>query len=486
MDLGSTAAGVARAGAGRGARDVHLGLCVSRAKHDLGPTRRVSSPIKRSRSWPAAASTAPSSSPNSSVTVPASTRIYVRFGLAWEAAEEAHLRSFLETLTGPALRPLVVVDVPIAAVYGSHWSLSGEDVPDEGTTDDAVYLPGRNLLLLALPSVWCALHGVHTIALGTLKGNPFPDATDTFFAEFSTLVRAGHGPRLGGRHAIRRARQGRRRRAGTRSGARAHLLVHRPARRAPLRPVQQVRRAPASVSQPPRSRTPPTTRIDDGEPRRDSNGSGLRGAGLVRPRRSGRVAAGRPGAHRRRPPAWRRDVAGRPLARAGGPGRAHRRLDRLRSPTKRSTGTAIDGRFVDLRDHPLQRDHWWGSAEFEAAFGRLSINDILARICADFGDRRRLHAGPSRSAPSPDRNCASRCCSSSTPTARPSGGPPTGGRQLGASIRAAGLDVRCRHARRRRRRPRRGQRRSGAARRRPATPSTCSARPAPSWASTPA
>jgi ADP-heptose:LPS heptosyltransferase len=44
-----------------------------------------------------------------------------------------------------------------------------------------------------------------------------------------------------------------------------------------------------------------------------------------------------------------------------------------------------DGRFVDLRDHPLQRDHWWGSAEFEATFGALSINEILARICADFG-----------------------------------------------------------------------------------------------------
>jgi hypothetical protein len=41
-------------------------------------------------------------------------------------------------------------------------------------------------------------------------------------------------------------------------------------------------------------------------------------------------------------------------------------------------------RFVDLRDHPLQRDYWWGSAEFEAAFGQLSINDILARICTDF------------------------------------------------------------------------------------------------------
>src|SRR5207248_1733846 len=44
-----------------------------------------------------------------------------------------------------------------------------------------------------------------------------------------------------------------------------------------------------------------------------------------------------------------------------------------------------DGRFVDLRDHPLQRDWWWGSPEFEDAFGALSINDTLGRICADFG-----------------------------------------------------------------------------------------------------
>ena len=117
--------------------------------------------------------------------------IYVRFGLAWEAAEEAHLRSFLDTLTDPAPCPLVVLEVPIAAVYGSHWSLSGQKVPDERTTDDAVYLPGRNLLLLGLPSVWCALHDVHTIALGTLKGNPFPDATDAFFASFSALVQRG-------------------------------------------------------------------------------------------------------------------------------------------------------------------------------------------------------------------------------------------------------------------------------------------------------
>jgi Glycosyltransferase family 9 (heptosyltransferase) len=42
-------------------------------------------------------------------------------------------------------------------------------------------------------------------------------------------------------------------------------------------------------------------------------------------------------------------------------------------------------RLVDLRDHPLQRDFWWGSAEFEEKFGPLDINEILGRICADFG-----------------------------------------------------------------------------------------------------
>ena len=41
--------------------------------------------------------------------------------------------------------------------------------------------------------------------------------------------------------------------------------------------------------------------------------------------------------------------------------------------------------LIDLRDHPLQRDAWWGSPEFEAAHGSLSINDILHRIGGDLG-----------------------------------------------------------------------------------------------------
>lgn len=123
--------------------------------------------------------------------------IYVRFGLAWETVEEAHLRRFLDALAAnDSVSPLVVLDLPIADVYGAHWSVSGDDVPDADTPDHAVYLPGRNLLLLAKSSVWCVLHDFDAIALGTLKGNPFGDSSDEFFGLFTSLVDVGMDHRL--------------------------------------------------------------------------------------------------------------------------------------------------------------------------------------------------------------------------------------------------------------------------------------------------
>jgi hypothetical protein len=46
---------------------------------------------------------------------------------------------------------------------------------------------------------------------------------------------------------------------------------------------------------------------------------------------------------------------------------------------------AAQGSYFNLRDHPLQTRYWWGSVEFERVYGRLGINEILARICADLG-----------------------------------------------------------------------------------------------------
>jgi 7-cyano-7-deazaguanine synthase len=118
--------------------------------------------------------------------------LYIRLGLAWEATEEVHLRRFLDALpVNLRSRPLIVLDLPIADVYEAHWSVSGAHVPDDTTPDSAVYLPGRNLLLLAKSSVWCALHGIDSIALGTLKGNPFADSGPEFLSLFGSLVQLG-------------------------------------------------------------------------------------------------------------------------------------------------------------------------------------------------------------------------------------------------------------------------------------------------------
>ena len=123
--------------------------------------------------------------------------VYIRFGLAWEGVEETYLRRFLDAVSAQwAIRPLTVLELPIADVYGSHWSVSGTDAPDDTTPDEAVYLPGRNLLLLAKTTVWCALHGVRTIALGTLRGNPFADSSPPFFSGLSAMAGLALGYRL--------------------------------------------------------------------------------------------------------------------------------------------------------------------------------------------------------------------------------------------------------------------------------------------------
>ncbi|MGH9918213.1 MAG: glycosyltransferase family 9 protein [Nitrososphaerales archaeon] len=49
------------------------------------------------------------------------------------------------------------------------------------------------------------------------------------------------------------------------------------------------------------------------------------------------------------------------------------------------SASGSDDRFFDLRDHPLQRDFWWGSPAFADAFGSFNINEILSQICADLG-----------------------------------------------------------------------------------------------------
>jgi 7-cyano-7-deazaguanine synthase len=125
---------------------------------------------------------------------PAVHPIYVRFGLAWEEVEFQYLSRFLKAVAGPSLCPMVVLDQPVGDVYGNHWSIRGTDVPGADTPDEAVFLPGRNVLLLAKAVLWCHVHGVPALALASLGSNPFPDATPEFLAALERVLnQAVHG-----------------------------------------------------------------------------------------------------------------------------------------------------------------------------------------------------------------------------------------------------------------------------------------------------
>jgi 7-cyano-7-deazaguanine synthase len=125
---------------------------------------------------------------------------YVRSHLVWERYELAATRHFLAALAAPRLAALAVFDMPVGDVYGEHWSLTGRGVPDAASLDTAVYLPGRNALLLLKPALWCRLHGIEQLALAVLGSNPFSDATPQFFAALEATLAQATG---GGIHLLR-------------------------------------------------------------------------------------------------------------------------------------------------------------------------------------------------------------------------------------------------------------------------------------------
>ena len=103
----------------------------------------------------------------------------VHCGLRWETEELAVCSRFLDALATrcrTAVRPLEIVTVAVPAAARPAWSLGGS-VPGAESPDTDVLLPGRNATLLDSAAKFCAPRGIARIALATLAGNPFPDAT---------------------------------------------------------------------------------------------------------------------------------------------------------------------------------------------------------------------------------------------------------------------------------------------------------------------
>jgi 7-cyano-7-deazaguanine synthase len=91
---------------------------------------------------------------------------------------------------------LTILHLPVRDLYGAHWSVTGRRVPGARTRDEAVDLPGRNLLLLSKAATFCALHKIGIIAVGSLGHNPFPDATPGFFHDFAATASEALGVRI--------------------------------------------------------------------------------------------------------------------------------------------------------------------------------------------------------------------------------------------------------------------------------------------------
>lgn len=119
--------------------------------------------------------------------------IYIRCGLHWENDESAHCRRFLAALGGSRLLPLVELAQPMGDIYGDHWSLTGQGVPAGDSADEAVFLPGRNVILLAKALLMCHLRGIGALGLAPLVTNPFPDATPAFFQSMTDTVNTAVG-----------------------------------------------------------------------------------------------------------------------------------------------------------------------------------------------------------------------------------------------------------------------------------------------------
>jgi 7-cyano-7-deazaguanine synthase len=118
--------------------------------------------------------------------------VYVASGLWWEAAEIDTLGELLRApVFAGRVQPLARLDISMRDVYpASHWAMRGTP-PGRDTPDEDVYLPGRNVALLAKAGIYAAARRIERIVIGPLAGNPFPDATPAFFAAMARALALG-------------------------------------------------------------------------------------------------------------------------------------------------------------------------------------------------------------------------------------------------------------------------------------------------------
>jgi 7-cyano-7-deazaguanine synthase len=111
--------------------------------------------------------------------------LYVRQGFVWENEEAAALQKFLESirrLDRGRVHALATARFEAPEGCAGAWATDERaEPPGANTPDEAVYLPGRNVVLLTQAALLAQASRVSRIQLGILSSNPFSDATGSFF-----------------------------------------------------------------------------------------------------------------------------------------------------------------------------------------------------------------------------------------------------------------------------------------------------------------
>jgi 7-cyano-7-deazaguanine synthase len=116
--------------------------------------------------------------------------IFVRNGHHWEDAEIAALQRFITAISRASIAPLLEIRIPLRQLLDEHWGERGYR-PRFNDGYAANFIPGRNIMILGSVITAAYVRNAHNIALGLLKGNPYPDAQLEFFQAFELMVARG-------------------------------------------------------------------------------------------------------------------------------------------------------------------------------------------------------------------------------------------------------------------------------------------------------
>ncbi len=118
--------------------------------------------------------------------------LYIKFGMRWEKAELCWIRKFLNKLKNKKIKKLKIINFGLKGLLGHHWSYSGKKFPktyEHGIGSN--YIPGRNIILLSIASIYASENNIGNIALGVISEVMHPDSTKKFFLIMEKTINIG-------------------------------------------------------------------------------------------------------------------------------------------------------------------------------------------------------------------------------------------------------------------------------------------------------